>query len=88
MKLTKSSDGDSLSKSFNPLDRGNLNQIVKHFRTEYFGRDLFQSPRSGKFESNFEYESNDEINDVFQSPRSGKFESNSLKNTLRLTMSF
>ena len=25
---------------------------------------------------------------MFQSPRSGKFESNSLKNTLRLTMSF
>ena len=52
---------------------------------------LFQSPRSGKFESNQrkarEVKHKDYF-DEFQSPRSGKFESNSLKNALRLTMSF
>ena len=49
----------------------------------------FQSPRSGKFESNRapSLDSNEEVT-TFQSPRSGKFESNSLKNALRLTMSF
>ena len=49
----------------------------------------FQSPKSGKFESNLRLNnySNDLIS-LFQSPKSGKFESNSLKNTLRLTMSF
>ena len=54
----------------------------------------FQSPRSGKFESN--YGKSKWYCRIylgwklmeFQSPRSGKFESNSLKNTLRLTMSF
>ena len=50
---------------------------------------LFQSPRSGKFESNEDtFEDIKEDVKEFQSPRSGKFESNSLKNTLRLTMSF
>ena len=51
----------------------------------------FQSPRSGKFESNPYTESGFKqkvVAEVFQSPRSGKFESNSLKNALRLTMSF
>ena len=50
---------------------------------------LFQSPKSGKFESNKKFTrkmNGEEV--IFQSPRSGKFESNSLKNTLRLTMSF
>ena len=51
-------------KSFNPLDRGNLNQILKEMWRWICG--IYK----------------------FQSPRSGKFESNSLKNTLRLTMSF
>ena len=57
-------------------------------------KDPFQSPRSGKFESNKNrtywarlcWLYRNRIG--FQSPRSGKFESNSLKNTLRLTMSF
>ena len=40
--------------SFNPLDRGNLNQILTLQRNIYAntGGPLFQSPRSGKFESN------------------------------------
>ena len=40
--------------------------------------DTFQSPKSGKFESNeLADESLDSlINELFQSPRSGKFESN------------
>ncbi len=39
---------------------------------------MFQSPRSGKFESNnLAYENVDmELVELFQSPRSGKFESN------------
>ena len=51
---------------------------------------LFQSPRSGKFESNYNHHAINTQREYkkFQSPRSGKFESNSLKNTLRLTMSF
>ena len=36
----------------------------------------FQSPRSGKFESNAAETASDFVNDAFQSPRSGKFESN------------
>ena len=39
--------------SFNPLDRGNLNQIVEHGGILEIGI-KFQSPRSGKFESNIE----------------------------------
>ena len=51
---------------------------------------VFQSPRSGKFESNYNHHAINTQREYkkFQSPRSGKFESNSLKNTLRLTMSF
>ena len=52
---------------------------------------VFQSPRSGKFESNKQDTSAFQMINLmilFQSPRSGKFESNSLKNALRLTMSF
>ena len=38
---------------------------------------MFQSPRSGKFESNVEGDKSNFLNTVeFQSPRSGKFESN------------
>ena len=41
------------TQCFNPLDRGNLNQMQN---TEPCGHGMllrFQSPRSGKFESNF-----------------------------------
>ena len=50
----------------------------------------FQSPRTGKFESNnFIFIKELKMrNSVFQSPRTGKFESNSLKNALKLTMGF
>ena len=37
---------------FNPLDRGNLNQITKAFENVLKLDKSFQSPRSGKFESN------------------------------------
>ena len=64
--------------SFNPLDRGNLNQILGR-SAEQGGLDAwFQSPRSGKFKSNsingFKRTLNRDA--LFQSPRSGKFESN------------
>ena len=40
-----------INESFNPLDRGNLNQIP--CREGEVGKEgVFQSPRSGKFESN------------------------------------
>ena len=40
----------------------------------------FQSPRSGKFESNLvSINGFHTVIDVFQSPRSGKFESNAMK---------
>ena len=64
---------------FNPLERGNSNQIRN-------GNDglarrpslRFQSPRTGKFESNMEPEvlETDSNTVEFQSPRTGKFESN------------
>ena len=66
------------SVSFNPLDRGNLNQILlQSSGNTNLRKAWFQSPRSGKFESNL----NPGINrftdeEMFQSPRSGKFESN------------
>ena len=38
---------------FNPLDRGNLNQIEESLKAGLEAMDRgFQSPRSGKFESN------------------------------------
>ena len=41
---------------------------------------MFQSPRSGKFESNLvSINGFHTVIDVFQSPRSGKFESNAMK---------
>ena len=107
--------GEYVKSRFNPLDRGNLNQIFETITDEKAYKEMFQSPRSGKFESNFIIScrlrngdglgfnpldrgnlnqiSSGSFSDVvdvamFQSPRSGKFESNSLKNTLRLTMSF
>ena len=50
---------------------------------------VFQSPKSGKFESNLVIKAVAyTVLLTFQSPKSGKFESNSLKNALRLTMSF
>ena len=64
--------------SFNPLDRGNLNQINNCLILS-MNQAMFQSPRSGKFESNQRIEvAPIRIPDVnmFQSPRSGKFESN------------
>ena len=36
---------------FNPLDRGNLYQILGLWGKTYESKDLFQSPRSGKFVS-------------------------------------
>ena len=73
--------------SFNPLDRGNLNQI--YGRDELFisvsKQQTFQSPRSGKFESNRTKQITKKVNgeEVFQSPRSGKFESNILRYSAR-----
>ena len=40
--------------SFNPLDRGNLNQIDMGIKYRVVAYTQFQSPRSGKFESNSE----------------------------------
>ena len=37
---------------FNPLDRGNLNQIDSNIIFGVQDKTVFQSPRSGKFESN------------------------------------
>ena len=43
----------SYPASFNPLDRGNLNQIILGGRNNAHNYEIkFQSPRSGKFESN------------------------------------
>ena len=69
-----------LQSSFNPLDRGNLNQITKE-SVEEVAEDIasFQSPRSGKFESNSSSLltiARTTRGRKFQSPRSGKFESN------------
>ena len=68
---------NELEERFNPLDRGNLNQIQSVRVGEYVKSLKFQSPRSGKFESNYP----DDTYPLwrvkkFQSPRSGKFESN------------
>ena len=69
---------------FNPLDRGNLNQISQCWlwdkvRSEHT---QFQSPRSGKFESNRTQSAGYEtVPTPFQSPRSGKFESNRERDT-------
>ena len=63
---------------FNPLDRGNLNQMLVTGILGHAEPRKFQSPRSGKFESNLV----DKLKESrysymsFQSPRSGKFESN------------
>ena len=63
---------------FNPLDRGNLNQIIEYKQPFYVVDVTFQSPRSGKFESNVtESYLLTTTECQFQSPRSGKFESNS-----------
>ena len=38
---------------FNPLNRRNLNQIRwRRIRSSLYGPNMFQSPKSGKFESN------------------------------------
>ena len=49
---------------------------------------MFQSPRSGKFESNLidSYADSKDWNGSFQSPRSGKFESNSMLYDQDLTL--
>ena len=62
---------------FNPLDRGNLNQIIE-LGYGPRGSTEFQSPRSGKFESNLAGLVKNGWGSFieFQSPRSGKFESN------------
>ena len=41
-----------IGESFNPLDRGNLNQMMNKLQRFQKSLRLFQSPRSGKFESN------------------------------------
>ncbi len=71
--------------SFNPLDRGNLYLILNGLGRKCCRQlvPLFQSPRSGKFVS--DYIDDDEFTDVvqtrpkFQSPRSGKFVSDFYK---------
>ena len=68
-------------KSFNPLERGNSNQM-RRAQPCYpnLGVDPgFQSPRTGKFESNLvggKYWCFAPVYWGFQSPRTGKFESN------------
>ena len=44
--------GEYVKSRFNPLDRGNLNQIFETITDEKAYKEMFQSPRSGKFESN------------------------------------
>ena len=66
-------------KCFNPLDRGNLNQIIDGEDEQVVAASEFQSPRSGKFESNLQAGKSAipyATLFLFQSPRSGKFESN------------
>ena len=79
----------SSMKSFNPLDRGNLYQIV-HAKGESKEALMFQSPRSGKFVSDMLalVTVATTLAVEFQSPRSGKFVSDSPKNACKLTMSF
>ena len=51
--------------------------MLKVKMAETFPEKAFQSPRSGKFESNLKIDLAHEANrEPFQSPRSGKFESN------------
>ena len=45
-------------KGFNPLDRGNLNQMLSQMLRLLIFFQAFQSPRSGKFESNLEIKLN------------------------------
>ena len=56
-------NGDSvraMCKSFNPLDRGNLNQIkAPEWLAKAANKIRFQSPRSGKFESNKSFKKKD-----------------------------
>ncbi len=74
---------------FNPLDRGNLYLILIFQKISLPKERIeFQSPRSGKFVSNFTTPYNGLVKNWFQSPRSGKFVSNSPKNDCKLTMSF
>ena len=67
-----------MNQGFNPLDRGNLNQIDKLRKFDNSLQTVFQSPRSGKFESNYGSKFINVVSgiDTFQSPRPGKFESN------------
>ena len=47
-------DAFAIQNRFNPLDRGNLNQISKgEPLIRLIKASGFQSPRSGKFESNY-----------------------------------
>ena len=65
----------ALLQSFNPLDQGNLYQIMEMLGSNENSTQPFQSPRSGKFVSD-EYKMKKivSINYFgFQSPRSGKF---------------
>ena len=41
-------------QSFNPLERGNSNQIINKTTVKTAATNRFQSPRTGKFESNVE----------------------------------
>ena len=50
--LTKAARLRAGTWSFNPLNRGNLNQMSMDARFEAQVAEMFQSPKSGKFESN------------------------------------
>ena len=73
---------------FNPLDRGNLYQILQKIVETQPVPKMFQSPRSGKFVSDKFLRLTLTKICKFQSPRSGKFVSDSPKNACKLTMSF
>ena len=65
------------SKCFNPLDRGNLNQIIYSKQIEIFISRFNPLDRGNLNQISSGLTSNQVI-DMFQSPRSGKFESNSI----------
>ena len=64
---------------FNPLDRGNLNQILTTLRTQVeslFGFNPLDRGNLNQMRSMMEANGGQVGNNRFQSPRSGKFESN------------
>ena len=50
--MVNTTAGSASVWGFNPLDRGNLNQMLKARFLRKQSEIMFQSPRSGKFESN------------------------------------